>query len=163
MPCGRRGGTKLHVGRREGVARTATARDDRNLRLSNPAVKHSCHRQTPSNTVTTPFSGATAACCTASTRLSPQNERPMRLRHQHAEHRQRCRILMTLGRQHVLAQNDGRVWHQALKTPDNRPLRGGRLYGVHAADRTSDGVTTMSSVPVDSRRNLCRRSAPSRV
>src|SRR5262249_23630549 len=30
-----------HVGRREGVARTATAKDGRNLRPSNSAVKHS--------------------------------------------------------------------------------------------------------------------------
>src|SRR6185369_1018565 len=34
VPWGRRGGTKPHAGRREGVVRTTTARETRDLRLS---------------------------------------------------------------------------------------------------------------------------------
>ena len=47
---------------------------------------------------------------------------------------------MTLRRQHVLTENDVRVWHEPLEPPDNRPLRGGRLHGVPLRTATSAGA-----------------------
>src|SRR5581483_12053499 len=124
VPWGRRGGTKPHAGRREGVVRTTTARETRDLRLFWNSVRCQTgrRRSKPFSVVIHLRSRSDSGLPVGHNVLAAQHERPVLQGHEGSDDDEARNALMTPRQEQVMTENHMGFGQSFLNLSDGCPF-----------------------------------------